>query len=137
MKPLDVATTARNLLVGAGAYYLSWFVVGPLAIGFGKLTIDINRASDAGRIVLPIVTYLPVALTAAIVGASVVLVVESETPLRWSIFPAALYGIFGYVGSPMSIDRVTQAVGAIFLALACLSGALLAVGRQATRVLLG
>jgi hypothetical protein len=79
MKPLDVATTVRNLLVGAGAYYLSWFVVGPLAIGFEKLTFGINRTSDAGGIVLPIVTYLPVALMAAIVGASVVFVVESET----------------------------------------------------------
>jgi hypothetical protein len=137
MKPPGVAITVRNLLVGAGAYYLSWFVVGPVAIGFGKLTVGINRTSDAGRIVLPIVTYLPVALTAAIVGASVVLVVESETPLRWSILPAALYVIFGYVGSPMFIDRVTQAVGAIFLALACLGGALLAVRRRATRVLLG
>jgi|SRR5208337_1202819 len=136
MKPLDVATTVRNLLVGAGAYYLSWFVLGPLAIGFGKLTIDINPTSDAVRIVLPIVTYLPVALMAAIVGASLVLVVESETPLRWSIFPAALYGIFGYVGSPIS-DRVIQAVGAIFLALACLGGALLAVRRRATRLSLG
>jgi hypothetical protein len=64
-------------------------------------------------------------------------VVESETPLRWSTFPAALYVIFGYAGSPMSIDRVTQAVGAILLALACLGGALLAVRRRATRVLFG
>ena len=109
----------------------------PLGDWLWKATFGINRTSDGGRIVLPIVTYLPVALMAAIVGASVVFVVESETPLRWSIFPAALYVIFGYVGSPMFIDRVTQAVGAIFLAIACLGGALLAVRRRATRVLFG
>jgi len=138
MKPLRGAVIARNLLVGAGAYYLSWWVSPPLELGFGKLTNGITYTADfAGSVVMPIVTGVPVALMAAVVGASVVLLVESETPFRWAIFPAALYAFFGYIGyhwarPPMFIDRVTQAVTALFLALACLGGAMLAARRRAS-----
>jgi hypothetical protein len=72
----DVLATmrVRNLLVGAGAYYLSWWVGGPLAIGFGKLTHSIGvryYGNFAGGIVMPIVLALPYAFVAAVVGASV------------------------------------------------------------------
>jgi hypothetical protein len=137
MKPLRTTVIVRNFLVGAGAYYLSWWVSPPLEILFGKLTKGITYTGDfEGGVVMPIVTGLPVALIAAVVGASVVWVVESETPFRWALFPAALYAFFGYIGyhwarPPMFIDRVTQTVTALFLALACLGGAMLALRRQA------
>jgi hypothetical protein len=137
MKPLRSIVIVRNLLVGAGAYYLSWWVSPLLEIGFGKLTNGITYTGDfSSGVVMPIVTGLPVALVAAVVGASVVWIVESETPFRWSIFPAALYAFFGYTGyhwarPPVFIDRLTQAVTALFLALACLGGGILAVKRRA------
>ena len=108
-----------------------------MEIGFGKLTNGITYTGDfSSGVVMPIVTGLPVALVAAVVGAPVVWIVESETPFRWSIFPAALYAFFGYTGyhwarPPVFIDRLTQAVTALFLALACLGGGILAVKRRA------
>jgi len=138
MNPLRTRVIVRNVLVGAGAYYLSWWVSPPLEIGFGKLTKGVTYTGDfAGGVVMPIVTGLPVALIAVVVGATVVWVVESETPFRWAIFPAFLYAFFGYIGyhwarPPMFIDRVTQIVTAAFLALACLGGAMLAIRRPAS-----
>ena len=46
---MDIPTNAikvRNLLVGVGAYYLSWFVANPLAIGIGKLTNGMTYSGD-------------------------------------------------------------------------------------------
>jgi hypothetical protein len=138
MKPSRNVVTVRNLLVGAGAYFLSWWVAYPLQFGFGKLTDGIIYSGNfAGIVVMPIVTSLPVALIAALVGASVVWLVDSETSLRWAIFPAALYAYYAYFGyhwarPPMLIDRVTQAVAPLFLALSCLGGAAVAVRKRAT-----
>jgi hypothetical protein len=132
--------TVRNLLVGGGAYYLSWWVANPLYFGFGKLTQGIIYPGNfAGAVLLPIVTSLPVALIAAFVGASVVWLVDSETPLRWAAFPVVLYAYFAFRGFhwatlPMFIDRVEQAVTTLFLALSCLCGAILADRKRATLV---
>jgi hypothetical protein len=132
-----ILLTVRNLLVGAGAYYLSWWVAYPLEFGFGKLTQGIIYPGNfAGAVLLPIVTSLPVALIAAFVGGSVVWLVDSETPLRWAAFPAVLYAFYAYRGfhwarPPMLIDRVEQAVTTFFLALSCLCGAIVAVRKRA------
>src|ERR1700688_1786202 len=137
MKPLRAIVIVRNFLVGAGAYYLSWWVSPPLEILFGKLTKGITYTGDfEGGVVMPIVTGLPAAVIAAVGGASVAWVVASETSLRWALFPAALYAFFGYIGyqwarPPMFVDRLTQTVTALFLALACLGGAMLALRWQA------
>lgn len=129
--------TIRNLLVGAGAYYLSWWVAYPAEFGFGKLTQGAIYPGNffGGAVLLPIVTSFPVALIAAAVGASVVRLVDSETPLRWAVFPAALYTFYAYRGfrwgtPPMLIDRVVQAVTVFFLALSCLCGAIVAVRKK-------
>lgn len=130
--------TVRNLLVGAGAYYLSWWVAYPLEFAVGKLTQGIIYPGNfAGAVLLPIVMSLPVALIAAFVGASVVWLVDSETPLRWAAFPAVLYVFYAFRGHhwarpPMLIDRIEQAVTTFFLALSCLCGAIVAVRKRAT-----
>ena len=109
-----------------------------MEIAFGKLTKGITYSGDfAGGVVMPIVSGLPVALIAVVVGAIVVWVVESEKPFRWAIVPASLYAIFAYIGyhwarPPMFIDRVEQIVTAAFLALACLGGATLEIRRRAS-----
>jgi hypothetical protein len=46
---------ARNLLVGAGAYYLSKWLVVPLALGFGKMTQGLIYSGEFnGKIVAPV-----------------------------------------------------------------------------------
>jgi len=127
----------RNLLVGYGVYYASWWVAYPLAFAFGKLTERIiYRGEFAGAVVMPLVTTFPYALVAFGVGASVAWLVDSERPLRWAIFPAGLYIFYGTIGyhwarQPVLLDRIAQVIDATFMGIACLGGAWIAVRGRA------
>ncbi len=141
MEPRPLAIKARNLLVGAGAYYLSWFVASPLAVGFGKLTKGITYRGDfEGDILMPIVIRLPTALIAVVVGASVVWLVESDRPIRWAVVPTFLYALAvfrtGDWPSPLTLmDRVGQTIALLFPAIACMVAAIFAARRRlASRV---
>jgi len=128
--------TFRNVLIAAGAYYLSWWFAYPLAFGYSKLTgWIIYRGNFAAAVAMPIVTGLPYALVAVGVGASVAKLVESKRPFYWAIFPAALYAYFAFVGHdwvrpPTSYDRLGQIIGAAFLVVACLVGAMITSQRR-------
>jgi hypothetical protein len=138
MKPLSNVVAARNLPVGAGACYLSGWLAFPIAIGFEKFTQGhIYRGDFAGAVVMPLVAHLPEALVAAVVGATVVWLVESDRPVIWTIFPALLYALTGFLGyhwarPPMLLDRVQQTVGAVFPAVTCVVGGILASRQRAT-----
>jgi hypothetical protein len=127
----------RNLLVGYGVYYVSWWVAYPLAFAYGKLTERIiYRGEFAGAVVVPLVATFPYALVAFGVGASVAWLVDSERPLRWAIFPAAPYIFFGTIGyhwarQPLLLDRLAQVIDATFMGIACLGGAWIAIRGQA------
>jgi hypothetical protein len=137
----DVLATmrVRNLLVGAGAYYLSWWVGGPLAIGFGKLTPSIGvryYGNFAGGIVMPIVLALPYAFVAAVVGASVAWIVESDRRVGWTLVPTFLYalGVFRpshWAQPPNSFDRVGDAIRMLLPAVACIVAGIVASKRRA------
>lgn len=122
----------KNLLIGAGAYYLLSFLIGPLAFGFGKITQGLTYTGDFNSyVVAPLVVHFPKAIVAAPVGATTVWFVNSQRPLRWAFFPAALYAVFGFLGyhwvfPPGPLDRLQQTISAVFPALTCLGGALLA-----------
>jgi hypothetical protein len=137
MKPLRYSVKVKNLLIGAGAYYLSWWVASPLTFGFGKLTQGIIYRGDfAGWVVMPLVARVPVALVAAGVGASVISLVESDRPMGWSTFPALLYAFFGFLGyhwgrPPELLDRVEQTISALFPAVTCVVGGMIAARRRA------
>jgi hypothetical protein len=130
--------TARNVLIGAGSYYLSGWLGLPLALGFEKLTQGLTYAGDFNiTVVGPLVTHFPRAVVAAIAGASVALFVESDQPATWAIFPALLYAVLGFFGyhwarQPMFLDRVAQTIGALFPALACVAGAMIASRKRTT-----
>jgi hypothetical protein len=131
-----VKHNVRNLLVGCVVYYISWWIAYPLAFAYGKLTQRIvYRGEFAGAVVMPLVTTFPYALVAFGVGASVAWLVDSGRPLRWAIFPAALYVFFGIAGyhwarQPLFLDRVAQAIDATFMGIACLGGAMIVARRQ-------
>jgi hypothetical protein len=139
MKSTRYAVMEKNLLIGAGAYYISGWLGMPLALGFGKLTPGLTYRGDFnGYVVGPLVMHLPWALVAAAAGATVAWLVESERPIGWAIFPALLYGVLGFLGfhwarPPLALDRVAQTIGALFPALACVVGALVAGRHRATR----
>jgi hypothetical protein len=133
------AIRVRNLLVGVGAYYLSWWVGGPLAIGFGKLTHFIGiryYGNSAGGIVVPIVLALPYAFVAAVVGASVAWIVESDRPIGWTLVPTFLYalGVFHpshWAQPPSPLDRVGDAIRMLLPAVACVVAGIVASKRRA------
>ena len=76
------AATVKNLLICAGIYWVSGWVVLPLALGFGKLTQRVIYSGNFEReVIAPLVLRLPAALVAAGVGASVIWLVDSARPL--------------------------------------------------------
>lgn len=123
---------ARNLFVGAGAYYLSRWLVVPVVFGFGKMTQGLIYSGDFnGKIVLPAVEHFPLAVVAFAGGASVAWLVESASPVSWAVFPAILYGLFSFLGyhwavHPDFLNRVGQTLAALFPAITCVLGALVA-----------
>jgi hypothetical protein len=137
MKPFHNLVTARNLLIGAGAYYLAAWLTFPLGLGFDKLTQGMIYSGNFGSaIVMPLVEHVPKALTAAAVGVAVVWLVESDRPVRWAIFPVLLYAVLGFFGyhwahPPVLLDRVMQTVGALFPAASCACGAIMAARQRA------
>jgi hypothetical protein len=130
------ANKARNLLAGAGAYYLSWFVANPLAMVFGKLTKGIHYYGDfAGGVLMPIVISLPYVLVAALVGASVVWIVESDRPIAWTIVPTFLYalGVFHrshWARPPTSFERVGDFIRVLLPAVACIAAGIVVAKRR-------
>lgn len=87
---------------------------------------------------MPVVIHLRWAIVVATAGATVIWLVESDRPVSWVVFQAVLYGVVGFLGyhwgrPPMFLDRITQAIGALFPALACVVGALVAGRQRATR----
>jgi hypothetical protein len=139
MESTNYVVTAKNLLIGAGAYYISGWLSLPLAFGLGKLTQGLIYSGDFnGYVVMPMVIHLPRAIVAAAAGAAVVWLVESDRPLGWALFLALLYGLLGFRGyhwahPPVFLDRVAQTIGALFPALACVVGALVAGKKRTTR----
>ena len=139
MKHVLSTITVRNLLVGVGAYYLSWWVSGPLAIGFGRVThaMGIHYYGDfAGGVVMPIVLALPYALVAAFVGASVAWIVESDRPIGWTLVPTFLYslGLFhpaNWARPPDPFERVGDAIRTLLPAVACIVAGIVAAKRRA------
>jgi len=123
-------------LVGAGAYYLSWYVANPLAIGFGKLTKGVTYHGDfAGDILMPIVISLPYAFVAALVGAFVVWIVESDRPIAWTIVPTFLYalGVFHrshWARPPTSLERVGDFIRVLLPAVVCIAAGVVAAKRR-------
>jgi len=133
------AVKPRNLLVGVGAVYLSWWVSAPLAVAFGKVThaMGIHYYGDfEGGVVLPIVMALPYAIVAAFVGASVVWIVESERPLGWTLVPTFLYAVSGFVHlarwarPPTPLERVGDTIRVLLPAVACVVGGIVAANRR-------
>jgi len=110
-----------------------------LAIGFEKFThwIGIRYYGDfSGGVVMPIVLALPYALVAAVVGASVAWIVESDRPIGWTLVPTFLYavGVFHashWVRPPDPFERVGDAIPMALPAVACIVAGLVAAKRRA------
>jgi hypothetical protein len=128
----------KNLFLAYGIYIASWWLADLLALAYGKLTGRIiYHGAFAGTVLLGIVETVPYASVAALVGAFVVWLVDSERPLRWAIFPVVFYVFFGTIGYqwarlPMTLDRIAQFTDAAFMVIACVVGAAVVARRRAS-----
>jgi hypothetical protein len=99
MESTRYVVVEKNLLIGAGAYYISGWLGMPSALGFGKMTQELTYTGEFNAYVVgPLLMHLPRALVAAVAGATVVWLVESDRPVGRAIFPALLYGLLGFLG---------------------------------------
>ena len=85
---------------------------------------------------MPIILALPYALVAAVVGASVAWIVESDRPVGWTLVPTFLYalGLFRpshWAQPPNSFDRVGDAIRMLLPAVACIVAGIVASKRRA------
>lgn len=123
---------ARNIVIGAGAYYISQWLAVPLTALFGRFIYGgIYRGDFDGYIVMPLVGHSPQAVAAVAGGAIVIWFVESDRPVGWALIPSFLYALMSFYGHhwlqpPMLLDRMSETVGALFPALACFVGAVMA-----------
>lgn len=119
MKSNHYMHIAKNLLVGAGAYYLCRWLVVPLVFGFGRMTLGLIYSGDFnGKIVSQLVLHFPLALA---------VLIEADLPVYWAVFPAIFYGLLAFLGHhwvmpPNFLERVGQTLGALFPALTCAKG---------------
>ncbi len=123
---------ARNALVCFGLYYLDGWLTFVFSIFYDKLTNRIIYDGDFGAaVLLPLVLHFPRALFSAIAGFALFYLVESQRPVLWAVLLAATYAGLGFTGYHwarplMPADRVGQAVGALYPAVTCVLGTLLA-----------
>ena len=134
--------TIRNVLLCAGAYYLSTWIEVPAILAFAPVTNRLTFSGDfEGTVVMPIILGIPSALVMAITGAVTVWAVESERPMLWALLPAVVYGASSalsphWVQPPdTAAARASLAFRALFPAGACIigAGALIARLRRARR----
>jgi hypothetical protein len=121
-------TTWRNLLLGAGAYFLSRLAAVPVAALMHALTRAVDDRGDAsGALLSPVVQYLPEAIAASAAGALVALLVNSDQPVKWSLVPAFFYVLDAYTSAVIFRPSVGAyfgvAIGALLPAITCVAAA--------------
>jgi hypothetical protein len=124
------ASIVKNVLIAVGAYYVSWWVAPLIAVALWKVTERIvYRGNFEAAVFMPLVQSLPFALMAAVVGATVAMLVESKQPLFWVALPAALYA-FSSQDWVLTADkpfRIASVIVALFPAASCFVGAVVAL----------
>jgi hypothetical protein len=129
-------TSVRNVLICAGAFYASLWVVPPVTMAFAPITSRLTFLEGfETALIMPLVLGIPLALVAAGAGALTTWLAESDHAWRWAVFPAVLYAVFSFIGHhwfvPPKIDqRVGQTVQALLPAVACVLGAIFVERRQ-------
>jgi hypothetical protein len=135
MKSLRYKPAATNILICAGAYFISMWMVSLFSPVYWKLTNHIIYSGEfAGMVLMPLVNKLPAALAAACVGASVIWLVDSRWKILWPILPALLYAVLGLLSyhwarPPQNLIRSYQIVSALFPAITCLIAGIISAWR--------
>jgi hypothetical protein len=122
--------TIRNLLIIAGAYYLSVWLEMAAVLAVAPITNRLTFTGEfEGVLVMPIVLGIPSAIVMAIMGAAAAWAVESVRPMLWALLLGLAYGISSalaphWARAPeTAADRVFLALRVLFPAIACIAGA--------------
>jgi hypothetical protein len=108
---------ARNVLIGAGAFYVSRWLEGVLRVAVGAvLHALIARGPAAHALVPPLVDSLSTALAAAAAGIATAWLVDSRRPVPWTLVPAALWLLASLNGAPFSPSAPLTSVWQLLLA---------------------
>ena len=117
----------RNLLIVLGIYWLSMWVVGPIATIYLKITTGMTYSGDLGMLLMGIISSIPVALVALGAGILLACVLEDVSRKYYLGVLALLYAVLGFLGhhwvqEPLLFDRLFQAVRAVLPAIVCFLG---------------
>jgi hypothetical protein len=129
----------RNVLIGAGAYFVSRLAAGPFTSAVRLLwrVVDPEGSASAALFFSPLLQSLPDALAATVAGVATALLVESDEPVRWTCAPAAIYLIKGFatvsVFEPRLVDLVSVIIGAVLPAVTCIAAGRLASWHRGLR----
>jgi hypothetical protein len=117
-------TIIRNLLIVVGLYWLSMWVMVPIAAIYFKIISGITYSGDLETLLMGIVDAIPVSLAALGAGILCVYTIEGRSRKYWLVSLALLYGIFGFLNlrwgqPPRMIDRGWQLVRSVTPMIAC------------------
>jgi hypothetical protein len=117
----------RNLLISFGIFWLSLWLVVPLAWLFGKVNSRIIYGDSVlDAVAMGVMTSMGQAVAAALAGVAATLAIGSPKSQRWSLVIAALYVAYApwrshwYI-SPTWWDHVGQVVHVLAPALFCIA----------------
>jgi hypothetical protein len=124
-------TRVQNILISCGAFWLSLYMILPLAWIFGRLNDRIIYGDGVlDAIAMGTMTSLGRSCAAALAGAIVCLTVAGKKPERWAFLVAILYVVAAPVryhwNSPATQwDRLWQGINLVFPAFICVASAFL------------
>jgi hypothetical protein len=126
-------TRVRNVLISFGVFWLSVWMVVPLAWLFGKLNNGIIYGDSVlAAIAMGVMTSLGRAFAASVAGGLVTLTAAGRKPERWAFIIAILYVVDAPVRRhwhlpPTGWDRLWQSVDLLFPAIVCVAAAFMTV----------
>jgi hypothetical protein len=128
-------TIIRNALIVLGIYWLSMWVVVPIASICLKITAGMTYSSGAGMFLSSVI---PISLVALGAGILCVYTIEGDSRKYWLVALALLYVIFGFfswhwVQPPSMLDRVWQFVRSIVPAIVCFLAGYIAMNRPKSK----
>ena len=120
-------TTIRNFLIVLGCYWLSMWVMLPIALIHGKITYGIMYSGTSGAVLMHIVAAIPVALVAFGAGMLSKYILEDTSRKYWILFLVLLYASKHLIGfhwaiQPELSDRALQLLQSIISAITCYIG---------------
>jgi hypothetical protein len=126
-------TRLRNVLISLGVFWLSLWIVVPLAWLFGKLNNGIIYGDSVlAAIGMGVMTSLGRAVAASVAGWIVTVTAAGRKPEHWAFIVAILYVVDAPVRyhwhlPPTGWDRLWLSVNFLFPAIVCIATAFITV----------